>query len=122
MPPWSATRPIRPSKRVDFPDQMALAETADGRIAGHRADGRKAVRDQRRARAHARRRGRGFAAGMPATDHNDIKALIHRSRLCRPTPSQTVKIGAKNRHAVFHMKHSESQNLVEQSSRSNQKR
>ena len=64
---------------------MALAEPADRRIARHRADGRKPMRDQRRARAHARSRRRGFAAGMAATDDDDIKArfrrVLHNSEL-----------------------------------------
>ncbi len=69
-------------QRIDFPHQMALAESANGRVAGHRADGRKAMRNQRRGRAHARGSGRGFAAGMPAADDDDVKALIH-GAVCR---------------------------------------
>ena len=61
-------------ERIDLAHQVALAETADGRIAGHGADGRGAMRDQRRLRAHARGRGRGLAAGMPAADHDDVEA------------------------------------------------
>ena len=64
-------------QRVDLPDQMALAEPADGRIAGHRADGRKLVGDQGSRRAHARGRGRGFTAGVAAADHDDVEARIH---------------------------------------------
>ena len=59
-------------ERIDLADQMALAEPADRRIAGHRADSREPMRDQCRARAQARRRGRSLAAGVPAADHNDI--------------------------------------------------
>ena len=51
--------------------------TADGRIAGHLADGGDAMRHEGRARAHARRRGRRLAAGMAATDDDDIEALAH---------------------------------------------
>ena len=50
-------------ERIDLADQMALAEPADGGIAGHRADGRKAMGDQRRPRAHPRS---GAAASQPA--------------------------------------------------------
>ncbi len=64
---------------VDFPHQMALAEPADRRIAGHRPDGRKPVRNQRRTRTHARGRGRGLAAGMAAADHDDIEGIHARS-------------------------------------------
>ena len=35
----------------------------------------KRVGDQRRARAHARRRGRGLAAGMAAADHDDVELV-----------------------------------------------
>ncbi len=44
----------QPVERVDFTDQMALAEPADRGIAGHGADGREAVGDQRRLGAHSR--------------------------------------------------------------------
>ena len=60
-------------ERIDLAHQMALAEPADRRVAGHRADGREPVRDQRGARAHARGRGRGLAAGVAAADHDDIE-------------------------------------------------
>src|SRR3981081_4764907 len=56
---------------------MALAESADRRIAGHCPDGGEAVRHRRRARPHARRRGRGLAAGVAAADHDDVEARIH---------------------------------------------
>ena len=42
-------------------------------IAGHRADGGEAVRDQGGGGAHARGRSRGLAAGMAAANHNDIE-------------------------------------------------
>ena len=57
---------------VDLADQMPLAEPADGRIAGHLADGGEAVGDQRRARAHAGRSRRSLAAGMAAADHDHV--------------------------------------------------
>ena len=65
--------PHQAIKRIDLAHQMALAEPADGRIAGHLADGGKAVRDQRRARAHAGSRRRGLAAGMAAADNDDVE-------------------------------------------------
>ncbi len=55
---------------IDLAHQMALAEAADGRVAGHLADGREGMGDEGRAGAHAGRRGRSFAAGMAAA-HND---------------------------------------------------
>ena len=65
-------------QRVDLADQVALAKPADGRVAGHRPDGRKLVGQQRCARAHARGRSRGFTAGVAATDHDDVeRCLVH---------------------------------------------
>ena len=60
---------------VDLADQMTLAEPANGRIAGHLADGGEAVGDQRRARAHARRSGSSLAAGMAAADHDNVEGV-----------------------------------------------
>ena len=57
---------------VDLAHQVALAEAADGRIAGHFADRSEAVGDQRRARAHAGSSRRGLAAGMAAADHDHV--------------------------------------------------
>jgi hypothetical protein len=73
--------PHQAIERIDLPHQMALAEPADGRIAGHLADGGKAVRDQRRTRAHASRRSRSLAAGMAAADNDDVEGLnAHQTR------------------------------------------
>ena len=52
---------------------MALAQPADRGIAGHRADGRKTMGDQRRPGAHARGDGRGLAAGVASADDDDIE-------------------------------------------------
>ena len=60
-------------QRIDLADQMALAEAADRGIAGHRADGRKAMGHQRRPGAHARRRARGLAAGVAAADDDNVE-------------------------------------------------
>ena len=68
--------PHQAVERIDLAHEMALAEPADGRVAGHLADGGEAVRDQRRARAHAGGRRGGLAAGMAAADHNDVVARI----------------------------------------------
>ena len=58
---------------VDFADQMTFAKTANRRIAGHGADGRKTMGHQRRLRAHAGSSARGFAASMAAADHYDVE-------------------------------------------------
>ena len=58
---------------IDLANQVALAETADRGIAGHRADGRETMRHERRLGAHARGCGRGFAASMASTDDDNIE-------------------------------------------------
>ena len=60
MPPWSATRPIRPSSASISRTRWPFAEPADRRIAGHGADRGESMGDQRGFRAHARGRGRGL--------------------------------------------------------------
>ena len=65
-------------QRVDLAHQMAFAESSDRRIAGHRADGREPVGQERGAGAHACRGGRGFAARVAAADHDDVEILFHR--------------------------------------------
>ena len=72
-------------ERVDLAHQMALAQAADRRIAGHLADRCEAVGDQRGSRAAARRRGRGFASRMAPADDNDVK--FHR----RPPVSRETR-------------------------------
>ncbi len=64
---------------VHFPDQMTFPKTADGGIAGHRADSRELVGDQRCSSAHTRSRRRRLTAGVAATDDNDIEARDHDS-------------------------------------------
>ena len=64
-------------ERVDLAHQMALAESADGWIARHGADGREPMSYQRRSRAHARSSGRGFTAGMATADDDDIETCVH---------------------------------------------
>ena len=60
-------------QRIDLADQMTLAQTADRGVAGHRADGRKAMGHQRRPRAHPRGGAGGLAAGMAAADDDDVE-------------------------------------------------
>ena len=68
-------------ERIDLAHQMALAEPADRRIARHGADGGEAMRHQRGLGAHARGRGRGLAARMPAAHDDHVKYVIHPSSL-----------------------------------------
>ncbi len=65
-------------ERIDLAHEMALAETADGGVAGHLADGGEAVGDQRRARAHAGRGRSRLAAGMAAADDDDVEDAASR--------------------------------------------
>ena len=60
-------------QRIDLADQMALADAADGGIAGHLADGLELVGEQQRPRAEPRRCGRRLAARMPSTDDDDVE-------------------------------------------------
>ncbi len=62
---------------IDLANQVALAEAADRRIAGHDADGRQRLGHQGGAGAHARRGGRGFGAGVAAADHDNIEFRAH---------------------------------------------
>jgi hypothetical protein len=71
------SRSHRPAQRVDFLDQVALADAPDGRIARHLAERLDAVGEQQGAAAHARRGQRGFRAGMAASHHDDVERSIH---------------------------------------------
>ncbi len=62
---------------IDLAHQMALAEPADGRIAGHGADGRQLMGDQRRARTHARRGGGRLRPRVAAADDDHIEHRAH---------------------------------------------
>ena len=62
---------------IDLAHQMALAEPADGRIAGHGADGRELMGDKRRARTHARRCGGRFGPRVAAADDDHIEHRAH---------------------------------------------
>jgi hypothetical protein len=67
-------------ERVDLPHEMALAEPANRRVAGHLADGGALVGQEERARTEANSRSGSLAAGMPAADHHDViipKTFVH---------------------------------------------
>ena len=64
-------------KRIDLADQMALAQPADSRVAGHRPDTVAGKADQSGRHAHARCHGSGLATGMASANHNDIKFPHH---------------------------------------------
>ena len=91
-------------QRVDLADEMALAEPANGRIAGHLADRGKAVGDQRRARAHARRGGSSLAAGMAAADDDHVVRRWN-CALCS-WGLYLIRSGAASNAAMFHVNQS----------------
>jgi hypothetical protein len=64
-------------QRIDFANQMAFSQAADGRVTRHSSDCRKAVGDQRGPGAHASGCGRSFTAGVAAANHRDIESNIH---------------------------------------------
>src|SRR5262245_3918416 len=65
-------------KRIDFPNQMTLAEPANGGITRHGSNSCEPMGNQSRARTHARGRSRGFAAGVAASNHHDVESVGHR--------------------------------------------
>ena len=64
-----------PAEGIDLAHQVALANTADGRVAAHLTQGFDIVGEQQGGHAHARRRQGGFGTGMTATDHDHAKTL-----------------------------------------------
>ena len=65
----------QPVKGINLAHKMPLAQTADGRVATHGADGVQVERDERHACAHAGGNSGGLYAGMAAADHDDVKML-----------------------------------------------
>ena len=57
---------------VDLAHEVALAQPADRRVAGHHADGLGLVGQQQGPGAEPGRRRRGLAAGMAAADHDHV--------------------------------------------------
>ena len=68
--------PHQAVQRIDLAHQVALTEPADSRVARHLANCREFVGDQRGACAHAGRRSRSLAAGMAATDNDDVEGRL----------------------------------------------
>jgi hypothetical protein len=67
----------QPVESIDFPDEVALAEAANGGIAGHHPDRLALVGNQGRPSANTRCSAGRLAAGMAATYHDDIKSITH---------------------------------------------
>ncbi len=72
-----------PAERIDFLDQMPLADATDRRIAAHLADRFDIVAEQQGARTGTRRGQCGLGAGVAATDDDYLEGplLIHFSTL-----------------------------------------
>ena len=66
-----------PVECIDFAHQMAFAQAANSGIAGHFADGRGLVRQQRRLGAKARGGGCGFCSRMATANDNHIIITRH---------------------------------------------
>ncbi len=64
-------------QRVDLPHQVALADAADGGVAGHLPDRGAAMGEQEGARAHAGGSGGGLRAGVAAADDDDVVGEGH---------------------------------------------
>ena len=93
----------RPAERVDFLDQVALADPADRRVAGHLAQRFDAVSQQQRARTDPRRGERGLGAGVATADHNDVETLgkVHDERVL---PDTAILKEPARRRQRFHVK------------------
>jgi hypothetical protein len=60
------------AERVDLADQVALRDTAHGRIAGHLRDEIQVHGDHGGTQAHSGARPRSFATGMPGADNDHV--------------------------------------------------
>ena len=60
---------------VDLPDEVGLADPADGRVTGHLTDGFDALGEQQRPRPDTGRSSGGFGTGMSGTNDDHIERL-----------------------------------------------
>ena len=65
-----------PVERVDLPDQMSLAETADRGVARHGADRRERLRHQGGRCTHPRRGRSRLGAGVAAAHHDHVETAV----------------------------------------------
>jgi hypothetical protein len=65
----------RAAEGVDLLDEGALADAADGGVAGHQADGVEAAGEHQRPATYRGRGSRGLYAGVAAADHYDVVRL-----------------------------------------------
>ena len=73
--------PHRSAERVDFPNDVSLADAADRRIATHLRDRVEVPRQERRFRAHSRRRQRRFRPGVSGADDDHVEIVKRRVRV-----------------------------------------
>ncbi len=74
----------RTAQRIDFTDEVPLADTADRRVAAHLSQGLDALRDEQSACTASCRGERGLGAGMAATHHDHVEIfgeMTHRRTL-----------------------------------------
>ena len=69
--------PHQSVQRIDLPDQVPLANSANRRIARHLPDRLDPMSQQQRPRPHASRSRGRLTAGMPAPDHHDVISRCH---------------------------------------------
>ena len=62
----------RATQRIDLPDHVAFGQSADGRVAGHLANGVEILGQHRHLGAETRGRHRSLVSGMAGADHNYI--------------------------------------------------
>jgi hypothetical protein len=72
--------PHQAIKRVNFSNQVSLADPADRGIARHCADAINAMRDESRSATDAGCGGRRLTACVPSPDYDDIEKLHDRPR------------------------------------------
>ena len=110
-PGFIGRRRHRTTQRVDLLDQMAFADAADRRIAGHLAERFDVMRKQQRAPAHARAGERRFGAGVTATNHDYVKFFreMHAFSASYPGRNDTRKHAGNemrdSHEEVFHVEH-----------------
>jgi hypothetical protein len=63
-------------ERIDFPDEVTLADATDGRVATHLPDGFETLREQKCAGTQARCGGGGFGARMASAHHDHVKGVV----------------------------------------------
>lgn len=81
-----------PVECIDLAHEMPLAETADCRIAAHRADLGKIETHECGIRAHTRGRTGCLDAGMPAADYDDIETLHERADSAIGTAIKALRV------------------------------